>query len=270
MTRWRALIILPGILVFLSMYVAIVDRLSMRQRGGAAVEATVYVPPLAQLAFSLGDKYLAANINVFRVFMMGAGAENSPVYALAARLQLDAAYFNGGHEDNYYVAAAILPWAGYVRDADYILEMAMQNRPWDNLPPFFRAFSELHFHRNPSRAAEILVTAAKKLPDQGQRISMESLAAQWAERGNLITAARMQRLLAQNTGNPAFRAYLSKRAIRTERLAYLRRKAEQYAKFFGHPIESPNDLVRTKLIAALPEDPLGGGYTKAEIIQVGR
>jgi hypothetical protein len=54
------------------------------------------------------------------VLVADTGAHERRRLCGAGKLQRDIAWFNPAHEDNYYIAAAILPWNGQVDAAQYV------------------------------------------------------------------------------------------------------------------------------------------------------
>jgi hypothetical protein len=101
----------------------------------------VRLPLLVQLLYSGGDPYLATNLNVFRSILVDASVTEQETYRIQGQLQADAASFNPRHEDNYYIAAAILPWNGQVEAGQEVLLKAAQSRQWDMWPAFYYAFN---------------------------------------------------------------------------------------------------------------------------------
>lgn len=251
---WVWLVGLVAVLVFAN------HALTGAGRMQAPARFDVRLPFASQLAVAGGDRYLAANVAVFRALMVRTEEMDTEDYALLARIHDDASLLNPAHEDNYYIAAAILPWNGQLEGTQTVLARAMEARTQDHLPAFFYAFHQKHFMQQPVAAAETLRRAAARIHDQALRIQMEALAVRWYERGNLAEAARIQRMMAEQTRNPGFRAYLLKRARRVELLEGLQSAVAAYRRKFSHPPRSFNQLYSSGLIAGLPEDPLGGKF----------
>ncbi|ANQ86512.1 hypothetical protein dqs_3491 [Azoarcus olearius] len=241
-------------------YWASVSLLSEQVRRRGADDLAVYLPPVAQLVAAAGDRYLAANVDVFRTFMIGPGPFSPEVYEILARLHADAALLNPGHEDNYYVAAAILPWAGRVSEAQYVLRRAMALRPRDFLPPFLYAFNQRQFQNDPLGAVDTLRTAAPKLQDEQSRLAFEVLAARWYEKAEGANAAEVLRIMASQTRNPAFAAYLERRAGRLEAISRLEAALAEWRRTRGGSPPDLDALVRHQYLPELPRDPFGGSF----------
>ena len=103
-------------------------------------------------------------------------------YRIQGQLQADAARFNPLHEDNYYIAAAILPWNGQVEAGQEVLLKAAQSRTWDMWPAFYYAFNAMYFERDMIKAGQWAEIAAQRHP--GNAPALRSMAAAWYERQN--------------------------------------------------------------------------------------
>lgn len=250
-----------------------VERLSRASRLQPRDEISVYLPPVAQLVSAAGDRYLAANFAVFRTFMAGTGKLGTGEYEILAWLHADAALFNPGHEDNYYVAAAILPWAGHVKEAQYVLSRAIGARPHDYLPPLLFGFHQWHFEKDGVAAAETLRAAASRMPDETNRLAFESLAAAWYERAEGSSASAVLRLMAAQTRNVDFATYLRRRADRLEAISTLESAVTAWRKDRNDLPTSVADLVAAGYVSRAPIDPFGGGFglsPEGEILVVER
>jgi hypothetical protein len=218
----------------------------------------VALPPQLQVFLAFGDRYLATNIEVFRALVLTINDKDRPTLKVLAQVQKGASTLNPAHEDNYYIAQAILPWQGFVEQTQYIESRAMDSRPWDFLPGFFYAFNRYYFEQRPHEAAAILVKAAERLPKKEGVLEM---AAKWQEKGqDPELAIRMIRAMQENSRNQKLKASLQLRIDRLEGLVALRNAADRYAKRMGHPPGNLSDLKTAGDIAQLPEDPLGIGY----------
>ena len=124
-------------------------------------EMTVVLPRGVQLAMSGGDRYLAANAATIRIMVSSLQKMTPERYKVQARIQSDAAWFNPANEDNYYQAAAFLPWNGQVAASQDILARAVAARPFDIYPAFFNAFNTFYFEKRPLEAAALLRKAAQ-------------------------------------------------------------------------------------------------------------
>ena len=244
-------------------YVVAVSMLAERPRARIDEgELEVYMPPPLQLVSAVGDRYLAANVAVFRCFMVGAEQRMRPEsYALLARLHVDAALFNPGHEDNYYIAAAILPWEGHVRETQYVLARAMEARTQDYLPAFLYAFNQRKFEHDARGGAKTLLAAASRLADSGVRTSLEALAARWFESADGTAAVDVLLSLAKSTRNPQFSAFLLKRVQRLENVGVIEQALERWKARRSDVPPSLDELVYQGDLQSTPEDPFGANYT---------
>jgi hypothetical protein len=223
----------------------------------------VRLPIPVQLAYAGGDRYLAANLGVFRSLMVDARVTERETYRVQAQLQADAAFFNPYHEDNYYVAAAILPWNGQVELGQSVLLQAAQVRQWDMWPAFFYAFNAMYFERNMQRAGHWAEVAAQRHPTNAA--ALREMAAKWYERGddpqfalNILAAMREQ------SRDENFRALLQARIERLQGLLQLRDAAAAYLAEHGVHPAGLDDLLGYGGLQAIPQDPLELGYALSE------
>jgi hypothetical protein len=94
-----------------------------------------------------------------------------------ARLQRDIAWFNPAHEDNYYIAAAILPWNGQVDAAQYVLRKASDARTFDWYPLFHYGFLFYHFRKDPATGAQWLLKGVPRVRNQQDEWALQNVAA---------------------------------------------------------------------------------------------
>lgn len=219
----------------------------------------VRLPLPVQIAYSGGDAFLAANINVFRGLMVDAKVSEPETYRIQAQLQADAAWLNPWHEDNYYVGAAILPWNGQVDAAQYVLKQASLARVWDMWPPFFYAFNAMYFEHDMNQAGEWAEVAAQRHPTNAA--ALRDMAAKWYERGDdPVFALGILRAMHEQSRDDNFRLLLEARMQRLEGLRALRRAQQAYQAEQGKPPASLGDMVGYAGLAQLPQDPLMLGY----------
>lgn len=237
-------------------------RLEMAPRPIVGDELAVVFPKAVQVLLALGDRHLAANILGFRVLVSDSQRMDRGNFAVQGRLQRDLAWLNPAHEDNYYLAAALLPWNGQLETAQYVLRRAMDHRPADIMPWFYYAFDIYYFDKNPALAADWLKQGAGHAASEQDRLVMEQLAARWYERGHSpAVAAGIVDAMAEQARSSGFRAYLRKRAERLRQLETLRKAAEAYRVRYARAPGALADLVGAGLLERLPEDPLGVGFT---------
>jgi hypothetical protein len=223
---------------------------------------SVAVPPPMQVVLAGGDRYLAANIAVFRAMMVAGYVEHDEAtYRVLAQVQADAAILNPAHEDNYYIAQAVLPWVGQVELNQSIQKMATEARPRDMLPPFFLGFNRFYFLRDPVGGAEAVKEAARRA-DPVNRGALMAIAAKWYEKGDdPELAITMIRGLMKSTRDQRLQQHLQRRVERLKGLIALRNAATRYRAARGKPPSRLEELVSGGYIEAIPQDPFGLGYT---------
>ncbi|HCZ15350.1 MAG TPA: hypothetical protein DHV85_12305 [Candidatus Accumulibacter sp.] len=275
MSGFRAPFGLLLALVGLSAYTAVVPALYARPRPPVSPEMEVALPRFVQVLMAAGDRFLAANLDAFRALVVSTEAMSAGNYRILGIVQSDAAWLNPAQEDNYYIAAAILPWAGEVAAAQYILRQATEARPFDTGPPFYYAFNELHFLNNPVEGAKWLLIAARHSRDEMEQIQLQQIAALWASKGEDIEfSIRLHRAMARDTRHKAFARFLEKRAERLENLLRLDRAIDSYRQLVGQPPSSLQQLVDRSILPAIPLDPFLIPYAidskgKAQVVQQG-
>ncbi len=221
----------------------------------------VALPRFVQVLFAAGDRYLAANLAGFRALVVSTEALDRDAYRILGIVQSDTAWLNPAHEDNYYIAAAILPWHGEVDATQNILRRASDARPFDWQPAFYYAFNEMHFLKNSVRGAEWLRIAADHAQDEMEQIQLQQMAANWASKGEDIgLAVRLHRAMAQQTRHKAFASFLEKRALRLENLLALETAIGAFRNAEGRHPERLEELVTEGLLPAIPRDPFGSHY----------
>lgn len=224
-------------------------------------EIAVSLPVFIQVVMAGGDRYLAAQWASIRALVTETARMGQEDFRVLAEVQTDASWLNPAHEDNYYIAAAILPWEGQVEAAQTILRRATLARFYDNQPPFYYAFNLVHFYNNGLAAAEWLRQAATRLPNPDERLVLENFAARWLDRSEDIDlAARILESMAAQAKRKDFSDYLRLRGQRLRDLAMLRRAADTYVQRFGRPAGALADLASSGLINRLPADPIGFGF----------
>ncbi|WP_445937101.1 hypothetical protein [Pseudomonas sp.] len=221
----------------------------------------VRLPLLVQLLYSGGDSYLAANLNVFRSVVVDTAVTERETYRIQGQLQVDAALFNPLHEDNYYLAAAILPWNDQVEAGQEVLLKAAQARTWDMWPAFYYAFNAMYFGRDMTRAGQWAEIAAQRHPKNAS--ALRGMAAAWYERQNDSAVALdvLRNMHAQSSDND-FRQLLQARITRLEGLLELRAALRSYRQQHQGALPTAwEQLIGYGGLEVFPEDPLGAGYT---------
>ncbi|MBI5901343.1 MAG: hypothetical protein HZB40_19245 [Rhodocyclales bacterium] len=257
--RWPAASIV--LVLAIAIFSLATDRLGRRPRIGMTPEFSVRLPVPAQVLMSVGDRHLAANLGGFRVLVAETARMRAEDYAIQARLQKDISRLNPAHEDNYYIAAAILPWGGQLEAAQYVLKRAADARPFDYQPLFYYGFHLYHFFRNPAAGAEALLAGASRARDPQDQWALQNVAAIWIERGYLVgeAAGRVQ-AMANSAPPGSFRKYLAIRATRLRELDRLGKLAATYEQTYGRKPSSLEELIQVGLIERIPVDPLGVGF----------
>jgi hypothetical protein len=117
-------------------------------------ELAVRIPLVFQIVTAAGDRYLAANLAGFRVLVSESYRMDLQELRLQAQLQRDVSWLNPAHEDNYYIAAAILSLPELIPAAQFILRRAADARPRDWQPLFYYGFNRYFFEKNPAAGAQ--------------------------------------------------------------------------------------------------------------------
>jgi hypothetical protein len=248
-------------LVLAAAYIFTAERMKSAPRQSVSVEMQVALPLFVQVFMAAGDRNLAANIAAIRALVVSTDKMRPEDYAILAKVQSDVSWLNPAHEDNYYIAAAILPWSGQLEAAQTILRRASIARPYDYQPAFYYAFHLLHFKGDPVGGADWLRQAAEKLSDDDERLTMQNFAARWMDKArDLDLAIRVVESMAKQAKRPDFRAYLEQRVKRLRTLQQLRAAAATYRQRFERPPAQLADLVQSGILTVLPQDPFGYGY----------
>mgnify|MGYP001335361639 FL=1 len=238
------------------------QRLSALPRPSGRPELLIALPRFAQVVLAGGDRYLAANLAGFRVLVADTGRMGADDYSVQAKLQRDIAWFNPAHEDNYYIAAAILPWNGEVDAAQYVLRKASDARVFDWYPLFHYGFLFYHFRNDPATGAQWLLKGVPRVKNQQDQWALQNAAALWIEKGyQTANAAGLVDAMAADSPPGAFRNYLKVRASRLRDLAILQNAVKRFRERFGTDVEKLDELVSSGVIAEIPADPLGFGYS---------
>lgn len=250
-----------GVGLFGALFALSTAYLTKTPRVRVAPEIQIALPLFVQVGMAGGDRYLAANLAAIRALVTNTAAMAPSEYEILAKVQKDAAWLNPAHEDNYYIAAAVLPWNGELAAAQNILRKASAARPYDYQPSFLYAFHLYYFEQEPMLAAEWLRDAAMKLPDDDDRLALQNVAAKWADKSRDIDAAiAIVSALAKQAKRKDFRAYLEMRVQRLQDLKMLRDKAETFKQRQGRSLKSLDELVGSGLIGSVPKDPFDLGY----------
>lgn len=248
-------------LVSAVVFVGAAERLKTTPRQTVSLELQVALPLFVQVVMAAGDRYLAANLAAIRALIVSTDRMRPEDYRILGKIQEDASWLNPAHEDNYYIATAILPWNGELDAAQTILARASEARYFDYQPAFYYAFHLLHFKGDAVAASAWLRAAAEKLPSDDERLIMQNLAARWIDRAQDVDLAiRVVKAMARQAKRKDFRAYLEQRVARLQSLKELRAAAQRYAARHQRAPVRLQDLVDSGLVAAIPADPFGFGF----------
>ena len=246
--------------------------LSFRAGGKAQLlerlEDRVVVSAPVQVALAGGDRFLAANLEGIRLLTTVDDFHEAIAVNMVYRIRAHrvVAQLNPCHEDNYYVANAMLSWGGAPSDGMEVLRRAGECRFWDEYPPFFYGFGQWHFNRDATKARAALEQAA-------ERVTEPRFAASYRRMGIMVEAgsyedgevalAFLQREQALAVDD-RLKDMLGKRIQRLEGLLILRAAQAEYESRFTSSLPNPQALLAAGILAEFPSDPLGLGYEFVE------
>lgn len=233
-----------------------------KHRADPTLESAVLPPPL-QVFLYLGDRYLAANVELTRVLMTG-GELTGVQQDVYHRLHSAVATFNPCHEDNFYIANALLAWAGGADLAIDILREATNCRFWDELPPFLLGFDLYYFKNENARAREMLFIAAERSTDNNVGYRKFGIMMEAEAQPDLEAALRYLMAERASTRDSKLRDLLGKRIVRLEGLVALRKAQVEFELRYRRKLEDPADIFAAGILKDVPVDPLGLGYQFAD------
>jgi hypothetical protein len=245
----------------MGLYGYAIHGLNQQPRSTTSQEMQISLPRFIQVSIAMGDQHLAANLAVFRALIASTEMMTADNYAIQAQIQTDAAWLNPRHEDNYYIAAAILPWNKELMASQEILQQASNTRPFDWQPAFYHAFNDYYFNKNPAGAAKQLLEIRNRATDPNDKMALQHVAVLWLEKGYRANdAARVINAIAQQSNSKEFKRYLEARAERLNMLQKLRDAAKTFRLQSGKNPQQLNDLLRAGLITSIPQDPFNFGF----------
>lgn len=261
--RIPANLILPAALILsVVVYVMGIRQAEHSRRVSPPEQMRIALPAELQVFMAMGDRYLAANLEVFRALVLSIEKTDPDSLKVLAEVQKGVSRLNPAHEDNYYIGQAILPWVGFVEPAQFIVSRAADSRPWDFLPGFFYAFNRYYFEHKPQEASNILISVAGRLP---RKEGVLELAAKWQEKGEDPQAAlAVIRAMQQDTRDAKLKRILQMRIDRLEGLIVIREAAVRYEKRTGLRLNDLHELLKSGDLKEAPQDPTGLGYTLNE------
>lgn len=252
------------ILILISIYWAVVFNSDQFQsdlvRGSG--DRVVVAAPL-QVALAFGDRYLAANFETIRLAATGmnvSGKSGQVDGQYLLRGHLVVSELNPCHEDNYYLANALLAWGGAQGAANSILWDATQCRHWDFLPAFLYGFNEYFFNRDIGEAQKALEIAANRSAENSVAMKQFSIMIGLEEFDDEAMALAYLQQQQKQTEDPALSESLRDRVDRLLGLIQLREAQFVYESEYGEPLTSPQTLLEKGLLDSFPVDPLGIGY----------
>lgn len=261
MEQIRRLAFPLALFVAIAIYAAAIWSAWGRRPPSTAPELAARLPLAAQVLLAGGDRHLAANMLGIRVLVADTFRMKPDEFLVQAQLQKDISWLNPAHEDNYYVAAAILSEPYLIPAAQQILRRAADARPHDWTPLFYYAFNLYQFDKNPAAAAQALLEGAARATDVGDQWGLQDLAARWIERGYRTNeAVRIVGNMADSAPPGGFKRYMKVRVERLRSLDALKQAASVFAEQKGRPLATLDELVDARLIDNLPADPLGVGF----------
>lgn len=225
-------------------------------------EMEIALPKFAQLILAVGDPYLAANFGSIRALVSDTQRMDRESFHILAQVQKDVAWLNPAHEDNYYTAAAILPWNGEVGAAQDVLRRAVNARPFDAWPAFYYAFNLYYFKHDAVSAAQWLRASAARTNDESENLALNDIAARWIRNSaDRKTAIAMLTAMAKAARSGGFAAYLRKHVVRLQNQQMIEDAVRIYKERKGMAPNSLDDLLREALLErAQLQDPFGATY----------
>jgi hypothetical protein len=227
------------------------------------VPGSVVLPAPMQVALYMGDRYLAANVEATRVLMTG-----GPVQGIAQdyfdRLHQTVAVLNPCHEDNYYVANALLAWAGSVDPALDILRAATRCRFWDEMPPFFLGYDLYFFKRQNHQAKEALFEAAARSTENRAGFLRAGILFEAETYPDLHAAQKFLIAQRDQAHDGKLKQLLEQRIGRLAGLILLQDAQAAFEHRFARPLRNPNELLTSGTLKEFPLDPVKLGYVFEE------
>ena len=206
-----------------------------------------------------GDHYLAANLETIR--LSATAIDHGMVddfYLLRAHDVVS--QLNPCHENNYYLANALLTWGGAVDEGGSVLQRAAACRQWDELPPFLYGFNQYFFNRNIPEAQRALRVAAQRAGPNREGYLILAVMIEVDQIEDEKIALAILREERDAADNPRLAEMLGRRVQRIEGLATLRDAHRAYEQDTGHTLEDPEELIRAGYLSAFPVDPMRWGY----------
>lgn len=224
-----------------------------------ATDIQVVISPPIQTIMYAGDRFLAANLEAIRASAIGPSDERSFAdYRIRAHTVVS--QLNPCHEDNVYLSNALLSWGGSIDAGNAILQRATDCRIWDDIPPFFLGFNRYFFKRDFAGAKQAIDIAASRSKENRIPLLKLSTMITVKQFNDEKIAAEYLRGQRDQATDPRLVKMLDDRLKRLEGLLVLRDAQKQFEQRFKRKLQTPNELFTSKILASVPNDPLGLGY----------
>lgn len=206
-----------------------------------------------------GDRFLAANLEAIRLSATGIDSGQADTYYLL-RAHKVVADLNPCHENNYYIANALLTWGGAVDEGGDILERATACRHWDELPPFLYGFNQYFFNHKLKQAQHWLEVAAQRAEQNAAGFRKFAIMIEVKQVEDEKIALEMLKAERDKADGARLIGMLNQRIERLEGLVLLRDAQKLYEKKTGKQLVQPSELIETGILPQFPQDPLRIGY----------
>jgi hypothetical protein len=225
----------------------------------------VVLPPSLQVVLGGGDRYLAANVETFRVMSAGmdeTGAAAAAEGAYRVRAYDAATQLNPCHEDAFSTANALLTWGGAPIQGINVLRRATACRSWDTIPAFYLGLALGSALKDGPAARAALEQAAERArsPEQTSSFKRIGLMLEAGTFRETEAALAFLRHEWEASNDERLRTMLVRRIERLEGLKTLEDAQAAFEQRHGRPLQAPNELLESGLLPAFPLDPLGIGY----------
>ncbi|WP_432723356.1 hypothetical protein R0381_001148 [Jeongeupia wiesaeckerbachi] len=246
-----------GLLVALLVYVFTGSLARQQPRERVETTLNFALPPALSIFAFAGDRYLAANYEVFRAVTVGTQSLDKATLRSLAVVQENASLLNSFNEDNYYTAAAILSWNGEYATAQRVLMRAGVARWNDPLPMFFHGFNQYYFEQKYLDAAADLRVAAERSEGVNRR-ALTNIAAKWVEKSDQFDSAiAVVTAMRDQTRQEDMKRTLQARLDRLYAMKLLASAVATYREKTGRAPSSLAELVDAGQLKSIPADPLG-------------
>ena len=235
----------------------IAERITLQEINTVVIDAPI------QVFMYAGDRFFAANVEAMRAAAVGT-SEDAELIDYRIRARNLVSELNGCHEDNYYLANAILTWGGAVVEGNTALQKAVECRFWDEFPPFFLGFNYFFFNRDYDNAIKNIDIAAMRSDENRTPFQSISIAIATKKLDSAKMAAAYLRAERDATKDQQLIEMLDRRLGRVEGLITLQEAQRRFEEQFERPLNAPDELLSSGILTAFPDDPLRLGYEFAD------